>query len=42
MSITLEIEKWFNIELTREDAAQIETVKDLQDLVFKYRKSQAA
>ena len=39
MSITLEIEKWFNIELTKEDAAQIETVKDLQDLVYKYKYS---
>ncbi len=42
MSITLEIEKWFNIELTREDVAQIETVKDYQDLVYKYRKRRAA
>lgn len=42
MSIILELEKWFNIELTKEDAERIDTVKDLKDCVLKYQKKYAA
>jgi len=42
MSIILELEKWFNIELTREDADHVDTIKDLEDCVLKYQKKYAA
>jgi len=42
MSIILELEKWFNIELTMEEADQIETIKDLNDCVLKHQKRYAA
>lgn len=42
MSIILELEKWFGIELTTREADQIETVKDMCDCVMKNRKRYAA
>ncbi len=42
MTIILEFEKWFNIELTKEDVDQIETIKDLNDCVVRYQKNYAA
>ncbi len=42
MSIILELEKWFNIELTREDADYVDTIKDLEDCVLKYQEKYAA
>ena len=42
MTIILEFEKWFSIELTDEDVDQIETIKDLNDCVLKYQKKYAA
>lgn len=42
MSIILELEKWFNIELTSKEVDQIETIKDISDCVSKYQKRYAA
>ncbi|MFT5166700.1 MAG: acyl carrier protein [Saprospiraceae bacterium] len=42
MTIILEFEKWFNIELSSEDADSIETIKDLSDCVLKYQDKYAA
>ena len=42
MTILLEFEKWFNIELSNEDADRIETIKDLNDCVLKYQDKYAA
>ncbi len=42
MSIILELEKWFNIELTAKEVDQIETVKDMWDCINKYQSRYAA
>lgn len=42
MSIILEFEKWFDVELSKDEAENVETIKDLIDLATKYRKRQAA
>lgn len=42
MSVILELEKWFNIELTSEEAERIETIKDLNDCVLRHQEKYAA
>jgi len=42
MRVILELEKWFNIELTSEEAEKVDTIKDLSDCVQKYQKKFAA
>ncbi len=42
MSIILEFEKWFGIELTAKEAEGIESIKDMVDCALKYQKKSAA
>ena len=42
MSIILEFEKWFGLELSKDEAENVETIKDLIDLATNCRKRQAA
>ncbi len=42
MSLILQLERWFNVVLTKEEVERIETVKDVSDCIARYATKFAA